>query len=267
MQVEDDLDENRGTSINKDVQSYLKDIDFFFDNVEFTFDIQSVTPQINEYGETFFKVAMVRTIKGNNINGDAINNSKPRFLEINLDSYKKELKIVSFYTTKPNAKEDLYNWWNSMSSEWKNYLGKGFFIADGVEMSNVNEILTDGYTLLKKREFARRDSFMIVDKDTLSMDRVDELYGHRPDTIIFIDDVVSRWVDDTVKSSLITIYETLRQISKTTEIDVSGNENITTLEPLSELSELRSLNCSGTKISDINPIRNLNKIKELNIEE
>lgn len=265
VQVEDDLDENRGTSINKDVQSYLKDIDFFFDNVEFTFDIQSVTPQINEYGETFFKVAMVRTIKGNNINGDAINNSKPRFLEINLDSYKKELKIVSFYTTKPNAKEDLYNWWNSMSSEWKNYLGKGFFIADGVEMSNVNEILTDGYTLLKKREFARRDSFMIVDKDTLSMDRVDELYGHRPDTIIFIDDVVSRWVDDTVKSSLITIYETLRQISKTTEIDVSGNENITTLEPLSELSELRSLNCSGTKISDINPIRNLNKIKELNI--
>ena len=59
VQVEDDLDENRGTSINKDIQAYLKDIDFFFDNVEFNFDIQSVTPQINEYGETFFKVAMV----------------------------------------------------------------------------------------------------------------------------------------------------------------------------------------------------------------
>ena len=44
VQVEDDLDENRGTSINKDVQAYLKDIDFFFDNVEFTFDIQNIIP-------------------------------------------------------------------------------------------------------------------------------------------------------------------------------------------------------------------------------
>ena len=267
VQVEDDLDENRGTSINKDVQSYLKDIDFFFDDVKFHFDIQSVTPQINDSGETFFKVAMVRTIDGNTITGDAVNNSKPRFLEINLDSYKKELKIVSFYTTKPNAEEELYGWWNSMSPEWKRYLGKDFFIADDVEMSNVNNILTDGYTLLTKREFALRDSFMIVDDDTLSMDRIDELYGHKPDTVIFIDDVVSRWVDDTVKASLTTVYEVLKQIAKITEVDVSGNENITTLEPLAELSELRSLNCSGTKVSDINPIRNLNKINELNISD
>jgi hypothetical protein len=107
VQVEDDLDENRGTTINKDVQAYLKDIDFFFDDVEFTFDIQNVTPQINELGETFFKVEMIRTIAGNTITGDSIHNSRSRFLEINLDTYKKELKIVSFYTTKPNAREEL----------------------------------------------------------------------------------------------------------------------------------------------------------------
>lgn len=143
VQVEDDLDENRGSSINKDIQAYLKDIDFFFENVEFDFDIQSVTPQINEYGETFFKVAMVRTIAGKTITGDVVNNTKNRFLEINLDSYKKELKIVSFYTTKPNAKEELYNWWNSMSTAWKNYLGKNYFIDNDLEMSKVNRILTD----------------------------------------------------------------------------------------------------------------------------
>lgn len=265
VQVEDDLDENRGTSINKDVQSYLKDIDFFFDNVKFTFEIQSVTPQINEAGETFFKVAMVRTIAGNTLTGDAVNNSKPRFLEINLDSYKKELKIVSFYTTKPNAEEELYNWWNSMSSAWKQYLGKGYFIVDEVEMSDVNNILADGYTLLTKREFALKDSFMIVGNDTMSMDRIDELFGHQPDTVIFINDTVSRWVDDTIKTSLSPIYEILKQITKITEVNVAGNEDITTLEPLTELSELRSLNCSDTKVNDINPIRNLNKIKDLNI--
>lgn len=265
VQVEDDLDENRGSSINKDVQAYLKDIDFFFHNVSFDFDIQSVTPQINEAGDTFFKVSMVRTIAGRTITGDSINNSKNRFLEINLDSYKKELKIVSFYTTKPNAKEELYGWWNTMSVDWKNYLGKNIFVKEDVEMSQINKILTDGYTLLVKKDFVLQDSFMIVGNDTMSMDRIGELYGHQPDTVIYIDGVVSRLVEDTVKTSLSPVYDALQQISKITEINVSGDENITTLEPLSELSELRSLNCSGTKVSDINPIRNLNKIKELDI--
>ncbi len=265
VQVEDDLDENRGTTINKDVQAYLKDIDFFFDDVEFNFDIQNVTPQINEFGETFFKVEMVRTIVGNTITGDSVNNSRNRFLEINLDSYKKELKIVSFYTTKPNAKEELYNWWNSMNIAWKNYLAKDILIYNDVEMSRINKILTDGYTVLVKKDFLLQDSFMIVENDTMSMDRIDELYGHKPDTVIYIDDVVSRWVEDTVKASLSPIYDALQQITKTVELNVADDENITSLEPLSELSELRSLNCSGTKVSDINPIRNLNKIKELNI--
>ena len=265
VQVEDDLDENRGASINKDVQAYLKDIDFFFHDVKFTFDIQNVTPQINESGETFFKVDMVRSIAGRTITGDSINNSRNRFLEINLDNYKKELKIVSFYTTKPNAKEELYNWWNSMSDTWKNYLGKDRFVDEKIEMNNINKILSDGYTMLVKCDVILQDTFMIVDNDTMSMDRIDELFGHQPDTVVYIDAVVSRWVEDTVKSSLSSVYETLQQITKITEANVSGDENITNLEPLAELSELRTLDCSGTKVSDINPIRNLNKIKELNI--
>ena len=267
VQVEDDLDENRGTTINKDVQAYLKDIDFFFDDVEFTFDIQNVTPQINELGETFFKVEMIRTIAGNTITGDSINNSRSRFLEINLDTYKKELKIVSFYTTKPNAREELFNWWNSMSDAWKKHLAKDYYISEDVEFSSVDKILTDGYTIFVKKEIALQDSFMIVGNDTMSMDRIDELYGHSPDTIVYIDEVVSRWVEDTVITSLSPVYETLQQIAKTTEINVAGDKNIEDLNPLSELSELRFLDCANTKVSDINPIRNLNKIKELNISE
>lgn len=265
VQIEDDLDENRGTSINKDVQAYLKDIDFFFHNVNFTFDIQSVTPQINESGETFFKVSMVRTLAGRTITGDTINNSRNRFLEINLDNYKKELKIVSFYTTKPNAKEELYSWWNSMSPAWKNYLGKDRFVDDDVEMCYVSKILDDGYIMLAKRDVILQDTFMIVDNDTMSMNRMDELFGHKPDTVVYIDTVVSRWVEDTVKTSLSHVYEILQQITKITEVNVSGDENILNLEPLAELSGLHALDCSGTKVSDIIPIRNLNKIKELNI--
>ncbi|MBQ8760381.1 MAG: leucine-rich repeat domain-containing protein [Bacteroidales bacterium] len=265
VQVEDDLDENRSISINKDIQAYLKDIDFFFHNVKFSFDVQSVTPQINELGNTFFKVAMVRSLSGRTITGDTVVNTRNRFLEINLDEYKKELKIVSFYTTRPNAKEELYTWWNSMSKPWKDYLGKEIFVFDSIEMKDINLILDDAFTVLTKHSVILQDTFMIVDNDTMTMDRIDELYGHRPDTILYIDKTVSRMVNDTIAADLFPIYESLRIMTKITEVDVADNITITDLNPLAELSDLRSLNCSGTNVSDINPIRNLNKIKELDI--
>lgn len=265
VQVEDDLDENRGTSINKDVQAYLKDVDFFFDNVKFNFDIQSIKPQTNDLGETFFKVSMIRTIAGRSIIGDTVNNSRNRYLEINLDPYKKELKIASFYTTKPNKNTELCNWWNSMDKPWKEYLGKDIYVFDTVNMSRITAILDNGFTMPVKEQVLLRDSFMIVDNDTMSMDRIDELYGHKPDTVIFINDVVSRWVEDTITVKTTPIYEALKLITKITDVDVSNNEDITNINPLSELSELRSLDCSNTKVSDISPIRNHNKIKELNI--
>ena len=265
VQVEDDLDENRSVSINKDIQAYLKDIDFFFHNVEFNFDIQSITPQINELGETFFKVDMVRSLAGRTITGDTIANSTSRYLEINFDAYKKELKIVSFYTTKPDEKAELYTWWNSMSKPWKDYFGKDIFVLDSIEMKNVNFISDDAITILSKRNVILQDTFMIVDTDTMSMDRIDELYGHRPDTIVYIYDTVSRWVYDTIKTELMPIYETLRAVTKTSEVDIADNVTISDLNPLSELSNLRYLNFSGTNVSSINPIRNLNKIKELDL--
>lgn len=265
VQVEDDLDESRTTSINKDVQSYLKDIDFFYENVSFTFDVQAISRILNDKGETSFKVAMVRTLSGQTITGNNVKNSIKRFLEINLDADKKELKIVSFYTTKPNVKDELYTWWNSMSRPWKDYFGKEKYIYDSVELSQVNLILEDSYTMLTRQSSIVQDSFMIVDQDTIPMDRIDELHGHRPDTVVFINDTIYRWIDDTVKTDLTPIYEALRELTRITEVNVSGDKSITNLDPLSELSNLRILNCSGTNVSNINPIRNLNGIKELDI--
>lgn len=265
VQVEDDLDETRDVSINKDVQSYLKDIDFFFDDVTFTFDVQARSRIINDKGESSFKVAMVRTLSGQTIDGKKVRNSKKRFLEINLDAEKKELKIVSFYTTKPNVKDELYTWWNSMSRPWKDYFGNGRFISNNVELSQVDMILENSYTMLAKKETIVQDSFMIVDSDTISMDRVDELYGHKPDTVIFINDTIYRWINDTITTDLSPIYEMLRQLTSITEVNVSGNKSIANLDPLSELPDLRILNCSGTNVSDLTPIRNLNGIKELDI--
>lgn len=224
VQIEDDLDDNRSTYINKDVQAYLKDIDFFFKDIKFNFKIDEIKPQTNENGETYFKVTMMRTIAGHNILGDTVNNSCKRFMEINIDPSKKDLKIASIYTTKPNETEELRTWWNRMPSAWKMYFGNDQFILDSIEIMNVIHIY--------------RDSIVIVD-DSL--------------------------VESTIACDMPALYETLTGFTKITDVDVSNNKLIHSLDPLYELSDLQNLDCSNTDVFDISPIRNLNKINRLDI--
>lgn len=265
VQIEDDLDEFRGMSINKDVQAYLKDIDFFFQNVTFKFDVQKITPQTNEEGNTFFKVTMIRNIAGRTIVGDSINNSRNRFMEININPLKKELLIASVYTTKPNENEELRTWWNSMHESWKDYLAKDKFIDDTIELSTIKQILSDSIFISEPAEVILCDSFMLVGKDTLTMDRIAELHGHRPDTVIFIHDTVTRMLDRKMKYNVNSLYAHLKEMTNITEINVADNKEIINLEPLSQMSDLRYIDCSGTEVIDINPIRNLNKISYLDL--
>ena len=224
VQIEDDLDDNRSTNINKDVQAYLKDIDFFFKDVTFTLKVEDIKPQTNENGETFFKVTMMRTIVGHNIVGDSVNSTIKRYMEVNVDRSKKDLKIASIYTTKPNETEELRVWWNRMPAIWKIYFGENNYILDSIEMADIIHIY--------------RDSIVIVD-DSL--------------------------IESTIACNMPVLYEKLTDITKITEVDVSNNDNITTLDPLNELSELQDLDCSNTNVYDISPIRNLNKINTLDI--
>lgn len=224
VQIEDDLDDNRSTNINKDVQAYLKDIDFFFKDVAFTLKVEDIKPQTNDNGETFFKVTMMRTIVGHNIVGDSVNSTIKRYMEVNVDRSKKELKIASMYTTKPNETEELRVWWNRMPAVWKMYFGENQYIFDSIEMNNIIHIY--------------RDSIVIVN-DSL--------------------------VESTIACDMPVLYEKLTDITKITDVDVSHNKNITSLDPLIELSELEHLDCSNTFVEDISPIRNLNKINMLDI--
>ena len=224
VQIEDDLDDNRSTNINKDVQAYLKDIDFFFKDVVFTLKVEDIKPQTNEKGETFFKVTMMRNIAGHNIVGDTVNNTIKRYMEVNVDRSKKELKIVSMYTTKPNETEELRVWWNRMPAVWKMYFGDNRYILDSIEIADIVHIY--------------RDSIVIVN-DSLA--------------------------ESTIACNMPVLYEQLSDITKITDVDVSHNNNINTLDPLIELSELQNLDCSSTNIDDISPIRNLNKINTLDI--
>lgn len=224
VQIEDDLDDSRSTYINKDVQAYLKDIDFFFKDITFTFKINDIKPQTNEKGDTYFKVTMMRTIAGHNIVGDTVNNTCNRFMEVNIDPSKKDLKIASMYTTKPNETEELRTWWNRMPAAWKMYFGENQYLPDSIEMQTIVHIYRE--------------------------------------TIVVVNDSLE---ESTINCDMQKLYEKLIAYTKTTDINVSGNKLINTLDPLYELSDLQSLDCSNTNVDDISPIRNLNKINKLDI--
>ena len=49
------------------------------------------------------------------------------------------------------------------------------------------------------------------------------------------------------------------------EIDISGNANLTNLEPLAKLSSLKKVSISNTPVTDLMPLRNLNQLEELDI--
>ncbi|MGP1447293.1 MAG: leucine-rich repeat domain-containing protein [Candidatus Limimorpha sp.] len=232
VQIEDDLDEQRQTPINKDVQAYLKDIDFFFKDAVFAFNIQNVANAIKDDGSVFFKVTMTRSLTGTTITGVPVNNVRNRFVEINLDRQNNDLKIASIYTTKLNEKEELCNWWNSLTYNWKELFGKDIAIADGVMLSQVSMVNPTDY---------------IVTLPILNP----------------LDSTVMKWEETTTKSNIDALFLQLKAITQKQSLDVSNNPSIFSIEPLSELTELNTLNISNTKVRDISPLRNANKLTKL----
>lgn len=129
VQVEDDLLQDRKVVTNKDVTAYLKDIEFFYKNVQFKFKIREVKPGQKENGEVFFLASLDRTITATGLNGEKITNTKPRFVEVNLQENSQDLKIVSIYTTKVSRDEELKAWWNGLTIPWKTYFKERFSLT------------------------------------------------------------------------------------------------------------------------------------------
>ena len=233
VQIEDDLDVNRKTPINKDVQAYLKDIDFFFKNAQFKFDLQSITNSTRDDGSVYFKASLTRQLVATTINDEPVNNVKSRFVEINLDRQNNSLKIASIYTTKINEKESLSNWWNSLSMNWKTRLGDGIKLYDTIPIETVG--------LINSSDFMA--SYPSIDPMTGETLMKEKLFKTEAD--------------------MQELYRKLKLVTQKQQVDMSGIREIITVEPLSELSDLVSLNISGTSVDDIAPLRNANKLKVL----
>ncbi|MBM3405684.1 MAG: leucine-rich repeat domain-containing protein, partial [Bacteroidetes bacterium] len=217
IQVEDDLDEAREVVLYKDVQAYLKDIGFFFRQVRFRFDVQDISIFTNESGAPYFRVTVNRNLRGITVDDDSVNTNKVRYIEINLDEANSELKIVSIYTTKPNEREELRTWWNSLGEEWRQVLGADVQINDTLRLADIALIM---------------DSLVIV---------------RNMETPLNTGPVIGQ----------------IKRIIQSTAIDIQGRTTIYSLEPLSHLSDLKSINCAGTMASDLTPLRNLGSLEVL----
>ena len=255
VQIEDDLDENRETPLNKDVQAYLKDIDFFYKDIVFDLEINEIDQLVTDSGIIVFKLTINRQIKGITIDNDTVENNQLRYIEINLDPLQQDLKIVSIYTTKIKEKEELKNWWNNMSADWKNFFGKSIIVYDTLPFKNIMWF---------------SDSLIVVNKwiDIIVTDTTNsEFYN---DTITYSNnsitiDSTTRLVADTIQVNTTIIYNLLKTFRSITFLNISNNLILQNINPVSELTELKEINISNTLISNITPIRNLNKLVVLNL--
>ncbi|HSN49763.1 MAG TPA: leucine-rich repeat domain-containing protein, partial [Bacteroidales bacterium] len=242
VQVEDDLDEKRLVSLYKDIPAYLTDVDFFFKRAKFTYTVQEVAVMTNEIGQTYFKVTANRTLTGLTVNDDSVNSNKVRYIEINYDDSKQQLKIVSIYTTKLNEQNDMRNWWNALPQAWKDIFGKDVQIDAG---KNLNQV-----TLFS-------DSISTVNGEQMKLDA--------PRIYPLLTRIITLGNIDLSGNASVTDLTPLGKLSGLKEVNLSGTP-VSDLMPLKNLNDLEVLDISGTQVISLEPLRYSNHIKILKMK-
>lgn len=278
VQVEDDLLGDRKVITNKDITAYLKDIEFFFKDANFKFKVREVKPFLRDNDELSFIVSMDRTLTAVGLNKEKISNTKPRFVEVNVDKKSNELKIASIYTTKLSRDEELKTWWSSLSYTWENYFRNkvGLSETDSVTIEHLYKISSIDSIDLSGNNFvvdlnpieALRDLKYI----DISNTKIKELNPISNVTLLTYLDVSNTPTSDVqfIKYSDRLAY---LDISNTTVSDISELENLkqlTTLKannvPISSFSVLNSyvsLRALHVRESGFNNMENISELKGL----
>ena len=242
VQIEDDLDENRLVPLYKDMPAYLSDVSFFFKSAKFNYAVQDVSLETAQDGLTYFKVTANRNLRGLNLNNDSVNSNKVRYIEINYDSIKQQLKIASVYTTKLNEKEDMRNWWNGLSHDWKVVLAGDMKLEGTLAMSQI-------------------DSF----NDSVAM------VGGQPTPIMgsefyqFLGQIVNTDKVDLSGNATILNLEPLNKLSGLKEVNISGT-GVTDLMPLRNMNNLENLDISNTRVTSLEPLHYCILISQLRMK-
>lgn len=305
VQVEDDLVEKRNVITYKDVQAYLKDVDFFFQDVKFEFTIKDIKGSVNTNGKLFYKVSIVRNMRGTTMEGRAVNTNMPRFIEINYDQNAKDLKIVSIYTKEFDERTSLLTWWNSLSYEWQSLFKKRInAVSDTMDITDIQSVMDvesldlsqnqtiqniEPLTALINLQVLNISHTAIVDLSPLrnltGLLEVNASYTNIEDaTALRYSDNMTKLNLSFTKVSDLGFVERMAHLeqlelrgTRITDFNILGN--ITTLKlldiagtgaqavnPLSTLTNLSELNLSGTMVEDLNPISGLKQLKTLYLD-
>jgi hypothetical protein len=243
VQVEDDLDEKRLVPLYKDIQAYLSDVDFFFKGATFLYTVQDISVMKNDIGQTYFKVTANRNLKAITLNNDSVNSNKVRYFEINYDDSKQELKIASIYTTKMNEKEDMRNWWNALTPDWKLIFAGSRKIDTNIPLAQVSSF---------------NDTVAIVNGSPVPVDA-----GNFYSLVLQI--IMMKEIDISGNTSL-TNLEPISKLSALKKV-IIANTPVTDLMPFRNLNQLEELDISGTQVSTLDPLRYSNHLRSLKINK
>lgn len=237
VQIEDDLDENRNVITYKDVMAYLKDVDFFYTQVKFEFTINDITSGTLAGGNRFYKVSLSRNLKGTSTSGKPVNNTIPRFVEINYNEQEQDLKIVSIYTNEFNEKESLLNWWSDLSYEWKAIFKSKLELEDSVSLDDIRRITSiTSLTLGNNKYIQTLQPLMQI----LNLDSLD------------------------VSNTKISDLTPLRNLSELRYLDIS-NDPVRDLEPLKYANNLQALILNGSSVQDLTILNKMTNLKQLEL--
>lgn len=283
VQIEDDLDEKRATITNKDVVAYLKDVDFFFENVTFELAIEDIKEGVNANGQLFYKVSVRRTLKGTTALGEQVNNTIPRYIEINYQPEARELKIVSVYTHEFDEKEALQNWWNSLSLEWKAIFRDRLAITDSVDLNDIKDMrsindldLSDNRFIQSIEPLGDLTNLAVLN---LAGTGVSDLTPIRNLTGLVELDLAHTEVSDlsplryankltrlNMNNTRITSIDVLERMPELQNLEMQFT-NVVDLQPLSQLASLRNLDLRGTRLADLTPVAPLSALMRLNVSK
>lgn len=261
VQVEDDLVEKRNVITNKDVQAYLKDVDFFFDDVKFEFTIKDIQGKVNANDKLFYKVSLLRNIKGMTVEGQAVNNTIPRYIEINYDPKDKDLKIVSIYTKEFDEKVALLNWWKELSFEWQSIFRKKLnIIPDSLSLSDIKNIISIDALDLSQNQFIQslEPLGQLVDLRELNLSNT---------TLTDLSPLrnLTELVELNLSNSKIEDISALRYSDKLVKFNIN-NTAVREISVFEKMTKLQSLEMSNTQVVDFAPLSNLVELKNLNLK-
>ena len=262
VQVEDDLLLDRKVITNKDVTAYLKDVEFFFKDAEFKFRIREVKPSLKDNDQLFFIVSLDRTLVATGLDNEKIENTQPRFVEINLERDSNELKIASIYTTKLSRDKELQEWWETLSYEWSRYFREKFgFMEDSLTMDEIHQISSidsldlAGNTIIQDLTpiHALRDLKYVDISNTL----VQELGPISNITFLNYLDISNTPTED---------IQFIKYSERLTYLDISDTK-VSEIEDLMNLSNLKHLKINRTHLQGFGVLAAFSALETLELEE